>query len=266
MCRFVKRAKAEDLMCGLLWTCDMLWRPTFRDLTDSYEAWAYRNGLLQELHRLEKEKFLERTGQGPDQRLYRLTQHGRVHALGGRDPEECWGRKWDGFWRMVSFDIPAAHVKTRYALHRYLRSHGFGCLQKSLWITPHPLKEEQKEVAGFPVKAKSLVFWQSTLCGGERNEQIVRAAWNFDRINDLYTEYLDVLGRRPRQLLSDPPAAKAFQAWNTEERQAWLAVMEADPLLPKALLPSDYQGCEAWAERKKVMKQAGVKMRGFSRR
>ena len=70
----MKQAKAEDLLCGLLWTCDMLTRPTFRNLTDSYEAWAYRNGLLKELHRLEKERFLERHGLGPDQRLYRLTQ------------------------------------------------------------------------------------------------------------------------------------------------------------------------------------------------
>src|SRR5688572_29838820 len=138
----------------------MLTRPTFRNLTDSYEGWAYRNGLMRQLDRLEKEKFLERMGQGPDQRLYRQTQHGRVHALGGRDPEACWARKWDGFWRLVIFDIPAAHTNTRFALHRYLRSHGFGCLQKSVWVTPHPLKEESKEVAGFPVKAKSLVFWQ----------------------------------------------------------------------------------------------------------
>ena len=166
---------------------------------------------------------------------------------------------------MVTFDIPAAHVKTRFALHRYLRSHGFGCLQKSVWITPHPLKEEQKEVAGFPVKAKSLVFWQSTLCGGERNEQIVGAAWNFGRINELYADYLDVLGRRPRQTLSDQSAAKTFQAWCAEERQSWLAAMGADPLLPKALLPSDYQGCDAWAERKKIMKQAGTQMRAFTR-
>ena len=258
------RARNEELLYGLLWTCDMLARPTFRNLTDSYESWAYRNGLLRELHRLEARKFLERHGLGPDERVYRLTQHGRVYALGGRDPEECWARKWDGFWRMVTFDIPAAHVKTRFALHRYLRSHGFGCLQKSVWITPHPLKEEQKEVAGFPVKAKSLVFWQSTLCGGERNEQIVLAAWNFGRINELYAEYLAVLGRRPHQLLSNQSAAKAFRAWSAEERQAWLAVMEADPLLPRTLLPPDYQGCEAWAERKKIMKQAASQMRTFS--
>jgi phenylacetic acid degradation operon negative regulatory protein len=258
------RARTEELLYGLLWASDMLARPTLRNLTDSYEAWAYRNGLLRQLHRLEKERFLERHGLGPDQRLYRLTQQGRIHALGGRDPEACWAHEWDGYWRLVIFDIPAAHVKTRFALHRYLRSHGFGCLQKSVWITPHSLKEECKDAAGFPAKAKSLVFLQATLCGGEKNEQIVRAAWNFGRINELYTEYLGILRQRPGQALADQAVAKAFQAWAAEERQAWLAALTADPLLPKTLLPSDYQGCDAWAERKKIMKQAAVQMRAFS--
>jgi phenylacetic acid degradation operon negative regulatory protein len=261
----MKKPKTEDLLCGLLWTCDMMTRPTLRNLTDSYEAWAYRNGFLQELYRLEKERFLERHGLGPDERLYRLTQHGRLHALGGRDPEACWARKWDGLWRLVIFDIPAAHVKTRFALHRYLRNHGFGCLQKSVWVTPHPVREESKEVAGFPIKAKSLVFLQANPCGGEKNDQIVRASWNFNRINDLYAEYVAVARRRPKQPLTDPTAAKTFQSWAAEERQAWLAAISDDPLLPESLLPVDYIGRDAWAERKQVMKQAAGQMRSFSR-
>ena len=31
----------------------MLVRPTFRNLTDSYESWAYRNGLLRQVSMLE---------------------------------------------------------------------------------------------------------------------------------------------------------------------------------------------------------------------
>src|SRR6266513_1066496 len=42
----------------------------------------------------------------PDDRLYRLTAQGRLHALGGRDPQEQWARPWDGRWRLVLFDVP----------------------------------------------------------------------------------------------------------------------------------------------------------------
>jgi phenylacetic acid degradation operon negative regulatory protein len=172
----------------MLWTCDMLRRPTLRNLTDSYEQWAYRNGFWKELQRLEKEQFLERHGLGPDQRLYRLTERGRLRALGGRDPERCWKRKWDGDWRVVVFDISSQENNRRNALHYYLRNHGFGCLQRSVWVTPDRIDQVQKDMGGASAKVKSMAFLSAQLCGGERNEQIVQAAWDFGRINELYSD------------------------------------------------------------------------------
>ena len=40
--------------------------PTFRNLTDSYESWAYRNGLLRQVVTLERQQFLERDATAPD--------------------------------------------------------------------------------------------------------------------------------------------------------------------------------------------------------
>jgi hypothetical protein len=39
------RAKTEELLYMLLWASEMLWHPTFRNFTESFEDWAYRNGL-----------------------------------------------------------------------------------------------------------------------------------------------------------------------------------------------------------------------------
>src|SRR5213595_143520 len=128
--------KTEEFLNLLLWSADMLARPTFRNLTDSYEAWAYRNGLLKQIRRLERQQFLERDLTAPDDRVYRLTGKGRLHAIGGRDPQTRWSRKWDGRWRLVIFDVPTARNSHRARLRRYLREKGFGCLQNSLWITP----------------------------------------------------------------------------------------------------------------------------------
>ena len=74
--------KTEEFLNLLLWSADQLMRPTFRNLTDSYEAWAYRNGLLLQVARLERRRFLERDHNARDDRLYRLTEFGRLHALG----------------------------------------------------------------------------------------------------------------------------------------------------------------------------------------
>ncbi len=51
--------KTELLFYHLLWSADALARPTFRNLSESFEGWAYRNGFLQQIARLEKKKLLE---------------------------------------------------------------------------------------------------------------------------------------------------------------------------------------------------------------
>jgi len=53
------RAKTEELLYLLLWTAETISRPTWRNLTESFEGWAYRNGLLRQLQRLEKRRWLD---------------------------------------------------------------------------------------------------------------------------------------------------------------------------------------------------------------
>jgi hypothetical protein len=100
------KAKTEEFLNLFLWSAEQLTRPTFRNLTDSYEAWAYRNGLLRQIHRLERKRWIEGRSGARSDRLYRLTAQGRLIVLGGRDPEQRWGRHWDGQWRIVLFDVP----------------------------------------------------------------------------------------------------------------------------------------------------------------
>src|SRR5256885_14547230 len=97
---------------------------------------------------LEKRQLLERDASIPNDRLYRLSAQGRLHALGGRDPEARWARRWDGFWRMGIFDVPTPQNAQREKLRRYLRDKYFGCLQNSVWITPDPLEAEQQILRG----------------------------------------------------------------------------------------------------------------------
>src|SRR5438552_1513378 len=98
------KARTEELLYFLLWTAGSLMQPTFRNLDESFEGWAYRHGLLRRLALLEKQRLLERRTK--KDRLYRLTAEGRLRALGGRDPQIEWARRWDGRWRLVCFDVP----------------------------------------------------------------------------------------------------------------------------------------------------------------
>jgi len=248
----------------------MLSRPTFRNLTDSFETWAYRNKLDRQLAELEHRRLLEidaggRESPGSDRAL-RLTEAGRVHALGGRDPETRWRRPWDGRWRLVLFDLPNSKSSLRNRLRSHLRQRGFGWLQNSVWISPDPLEEQKTALAGTEVNVESLILLEARPCAGETDEEIVAGAWDFERINRLYANHRKVLVSNPTKPLKDEAAAESFRNWAREERTAWLAAVSEDPLLPEALLPPDYLGREVWARRKQVMSAAAARVRRFRNR
>jgi len=248
--------RTEEFLNLLLWTADTLMRPTFRNMTESYEGWAYRNGITRRVGILEQRKLIERDPGQPNDRVYRLTQEGRVHALGGRDPVAQWSRDWDGRWRMILFDLPVARNSERTHLRRYLRSRGFGCLQRSVWITPDSLEEERTYLSGGGINVESLLLLEMRPCAGESDAEIVAGAWDFAAIDREYSRYLDVLDTYPPGGPTDPIAAEALLRWAKEERQAWLAAVTPDPLLPERILPEGYLGKKAWQRRVEVLGEA----------
>jgi phenylacetic acid degradation operon negative regulatory protein len=257
------RAKTEELLHFLLWTAETVSRPTWRNLTSSFEGWAYRHGLDRQLRRLVKQQLLKRvSGPGGD-RMYRLTETGRIQALGGRDPKACWARQWDGRWRLILFDVPEARHSLRTRLRRYLQKRGFGYLQNSVWITPDPVTEQRAILADGPVDVESLILLEARPCTGESDAQIVAGAWDFVTINERYAKHQKILARRPRGRASSEIGAKAIHHWLREEREAWMGALWHDPLLPDSLLPDGYGGRHAWEARLAVMREVGTQMRDF---
>jgi DNA-binding transcriptional regulator PaaX len=260
---FRVKPKTEEFLNLLLWSADLLARPTFRNLTDSYESWAYRNGLMRQVSTLEQQQLLERDAGAPNDRLYRLSAQGRLHVLGGRDPEAQWARAWDGKWRLVLFDVPTGQNARRERLRRYLRDKGFGCVQNSVWITPDPLMEEQQIPGGGKINVESLLLLEARPCAGESDAEIVAGAWDFERINRRYARHLKILDERPGGALRNGSAAKALRRWAAAEREAWLEAVTNDPLLPGRILPSDYLGQQAWRRRVEVLRDANRQLRTF---
>ncbi len=262
------RAKTEELLYYLLWTCDTFCRPNFRDLTRSFEGWAYRNGFQHALAELERRKLIESMAPASAAvnsplRVRRLTEAGRLHVLGGRDPEACWKRPWNGRWHLVLYDLPAAEGTTRNRLRNVLRSRGFGWLQKSVWISPHPLAEQRALVGGTGAAVESLLLLEAQPSGGETNEEIVAGAWDFESINRRYAIHLELLNACPRNPLKTEAAAWAMRRWTDRERRAWGEVVAEDPLLPECLLPKGYLGQVAWRSRLATLREAAARMRAF---
>jgi len=259
------KPKTEVFLNFLLWSTDKLINPTFRNLTDSYESWAYRNDLQRQVVALEQRQLVERNPDASGDRMYRLTKQGRLHVLGGRDPQVQWSRNWDGRWRLVLFDIPTTRQAHHVKLWRYLRDAGFGYLQNSVWITPDPLEKEKQILGGGKIHVESLILMEARPCAGESDAEIVAGAWDFERINRRYARNLKILDERPQGALGNVSnAKKTLLNWATTERTAWLAAVKSDPLLPEQILPAGYLGRQAWRRRMEVLREAGRQLRVFN--
>lgn len=256
------RPRTTELLYVMLWTFETLSRPSFRNIRESFEGWAYRRGFLERLQELEALRFIERRDVGL-QRVFRLTESGRLHALGGSDPESRWNRPWDGRWRLVVFDVPNEHTRLRNQFRDQLRKAGYGWLQNSVWISPDRLPLDRSLLRLTKADVESLLLLEAIPIAGESNSDIVRGAWNFSLINELYENHGKVLDQRPSMAHWEATDAERLIQWGKQEQASWESVLERDPLLPRALLPSDYPGMEAWSRRQKVMGEIGERLRQF---
>lgn len=57
--------------------------------------------------------------------------------------------EWDGFWRVIVFDVPETERHGRDALRKILQHFGFYSLQKSVFIYPFKCEKEIKNLCDF---------------------------------------------------------------------------------------------------------------------
>lgn len=248
------KASTELFLWHLFSIAESMLRPSYMRADETFEGWAARSGMLRQIHRLEAQAYLERLPGGAQDRVYRLTPKGRLAALGGKDPEALWNRPWDGKWRLILFDLPMRPTAPRVKLRKVLREHGFGCLQGSLWISPDPLDSLRKQLRGDRHPSSLLLFEGGTV-GGERPAEVVREAWNFERLKEQWTSYGEILARgnmflKRGNLFSDP-----FRQWTVDENLAWKQIVAMDPFLPRPLLPRGYPGRKLWKRRLRFWKR-----------
>jgi phenylacetic acid degradation operon negative regulatory protein len=226
-------------------------RPSWRDVfAPDFEAWAWRQGLGRRLAQLQQRKLLEAHPESPpSQRIVRLTEAGRLVALGGRDPVARWARPWDGRWRLLLFDLPSTADTVRARLRRYLRAEQLGYLQNSVWLTPDSLEESRRLVQGVPAAPEGFLLFEGRPASGESDAAIVHGAWDFAAINAHYAQHLAIVRTAPRQWPRTEAEHDRLQAWARREHAAWKRAAALDPFLPLALLPSDYLGRTAWSAR-----------------
>lgn len=59
---------------------------------------------------------------------------------------ELESQKWDGKWRILTFDIPEDRRPARNAVRRLIKQLGFQPLHKSVWVHPTPCGEHIQQI------------------------------------------------------------------------------------------------------------------------
>lgn len=100
------------------------------------------------LKSLEEKKFIRfwtKNGEGKME----LTKEGKMYLAGLKIKtiKLPHGKKWDGLWRIVTFDIPENLKANRRRLSRTLNFIGMCNFEKSVFIYPHECKEQVLKVA-----------------------------------------------------------------------------------------------------------------------
>jgi phenylacetic acid degradation operon negative regulatory protein len=251
------REQAEEWLAVLLWGAGKLMVPTWQNVFEPYEGWEYRTRFRHQLRSLERRQLLQREKRA-GKLVYRLTQKGRLAALGGRDPMERWRRGWDGRWRMIMFDLPVGAKAVRLRLLRWFRQNGFGYLQDSVWITPDPVHDLTDSLSGFHGDVEALTVMEARCISGSAPDAFVNGAWQFPEINGRYQRYIEFITARNAE-------GKKNASWLGRERWLWKDAVTMDPLLPRELWPRNYLGEDALRKRKTILQevvckeQAGVK-------
>lgn len=109
-----------------------------------YKKWGHfnRRRLKAALKRMEKGGVIQES-EVDGELVFRITEKGRFKVFKYQLEEMSLKRSsWDGKWRLVAYDIPKSKKNQADAFRLLLKKMCFLQLQKSLWLTPYPCKDE----------------------------------------------------------------------------------------------------------------------------
>jgi DNA-binding transcriptional regulator PaaX len=108
---------------------------------------------------LQKKKFVKIYSKGGKE-IMELTELGKTKVFEYKidDMKLEKPAKWDGWWRIVSFDIPIKKNVARRTFNYKLRELGFFALQKSIFVTPYECKNEIDFISNYYFVQKNVLY------------------------------------------------------------------------------------------------------------
>jgi phenylacetic acid degradation operon negative regulatory protein len=199
------------------------------------------------LSRIQKDGYVKRISEKRGV-LFQVSKKGEelLETLSIIVPEK--EKRWDGKWRLVSFDIPEEEHKARRELRQELRKLGLGRMHRSVWISPHSVLGKVEELPAFQKYREYIWTFESYLKEDKRFRELVHKTWpQLDRVNKEYKRFIIKWEERIRKILKNK-SLKEVAINNALKRLAQIEfrkILYSDPKLPQRFLPEDWRGEEA---------------------
>ena len=174
-------------------------------------------------------------------------------------PEKYWNKRWNKWWYVLMFDVPEKNRSYRDTLRKFLRKMRCGCLQRSVWVTPTDIRPDYDDLNRAAAVDSVAFLFESRTVLGFGDQSVVREAWDFDRSDAIQRRYTQVTEDNLFQLQNSTPTDEEILQLLRLDNQAYAQAMLLDPLLPRELHPSGYQGETAFQIHTELCRQAAEK-------
>lgn len=194
------------------------------------------------VRRLEHKGLIALRRTGGRTPVLRLTPRGTAHLEARADPRRRWNARWNGRWYLLAYDVPERERAYRTVLRSFLRRLRLGYLQNSVWVTPFDIRPAFSDLCEAAAVDNYAFLFESRTVLGLPAVRIVEEAWDLEGVRNLHRWYLEQASHYVEDLRRGSVAGHAAATLAESDMQCYAAVMENDPLLPRALWPPGYLG------------------------
>lgn len=146
--------------------------------------------------------------------------------------------KWDGKWRVISYEIPEIKREIRDRLRREMQGWGLGPWHRSFWLTPHPILTTLKALTVQKEEERYIQAFKADHTFGNR-DILIEKVWGKSALDKSYRE----LFKKWHEILSsNEEKVDKFKKVIGE----YINLLRQDPGLPKELVGDSWIGFEGW--------------------
>ena len=224
------------------------------------ESYPSRAAYYAAQHRLRKAGLIAYRRSGGRTAALVLTPEGRKRLPEVVRPQRYWDRKWNRRWYVLAYDVPETERTYRNVLRRFLKRMRMGCLQGSVWVSPHDIRPEYEDLSQAAGVAAYSYLFESRMVLGRSDSDVVRDGWDMDAVRESHSWYCDVCKDNLDRIRGRSATGATLTNLLREEMSAYLQIMDGDPLLPRPLWPPDYMGETAYELHRALQAELGRRL------